>query len=139
VQLTRCKDQSKLTLDEFYADEARGEGQPWVAQTAQTMLRLLERLRTLPFHRPVYGLTSHHRLCLLAEDKSFSPWFVIIEPVIVQPLLFVIEYLMPEGTGPWPHARVRGEAHSEDRAVQMILTAMEKSEGWSQSATRSDR
>jgi len=43
---------------------------------------------------------------------------------------YFIEYLMPEHVAPWAHAYVRGTALSEDDAVRMILTAMEKSGGW---------
>jgi hypothetical protein len=43
---------------------------------------------------------------------------------------YSIEYLLPARLEPWPHAYVRGEAHSEDEAVEMIVTAMARSEGW---------
>ncbi len=78
--------------------------------------------------RRVYGLISHHRLCLLAEDNYRSPWFVIIATLARGE--YFIEYLMPAYLAPWSGAYVKGQAHSEDDAVQMIVTAMEKSEGW---------
>jgi hypothetical protein len=43
---------------------------------------------------------------------------------------YFVEYLMPQRVAPWPNAYVRGEARSEDSAVQMIVAAIEKSEGW---------
>jgi hypothetical protein len=73
-------------------------------------------------------LTSLYRLCLLAEDTWKSPWFVIVSALDRQN--YIVEYLMPEAIAPWPHAYVRGEPRSEEEAVKLILTAMEKSEGW---------
>ncbi|MFA5194013.1 MAG: hypothetical protein WC740_25170 [Verrucomicrobiia bacterium] len=92
------------------------------------MLDLIARLRTLPDDRRVYGLTSHERLCLIAEDTYKSPWFVIVWALDKRN--YSVEYLMPDDVAPWPGAYVRGEACSEDDAVQMILAAMEKSGGW---------
>jgi hypothetical protein len=93
------------------------------------MVPLLARLRALADERRVYALTSHCQLCLLAEDSYVAPWLVVIEPHGT-PIHSEVDYLMPEGRGPWPQARVRGSAQSEDEAVQMILTAMEASAGW---------
>ena len=76
----------------------------------------------------MWGLTSHYRLALLAQDSSETPWFVIVSALDKRN--YYVEYLMPKAIAPWPHAYVRGEARSEDGAVQMVLTAMEKSEGW---------
>ncbi len=98
-------------------------------EIGKTMLSLLARLRALPDGRHVWGLTSHYRLCLLSEDSSASPWFVIVSALDMRN--YYVEYLMPERVAPWPHAYVRGEARAEDDAVQMVVTAMEKSEGWS--------
>ncbi len=94
------------------------------------MLDLMARLRTLPDTRQVFGLTSHHRLCLLAADSYQSPWFVIISALDKRN--YFVEYLMPKSIAPWPHAYVRGEARSEDDALQMVVTAIEKSAGWIQ-------
>jgi hypothetical protein len=60
-----------------------------------------------------------------------SPWFVIISALDKRN--YSVEYLMPERVAPWSQAYVRGEARSEDDAVQMVVTAMEKSEGWNKS------
>jgi len=127
MHLTRCQDQKRQTLDESYTEAAQGT-EPVTREGGQTMLDLLARLRALPDERQLYGLTSHYRLCLLAQDTSQSPLFVIISTLDKRN--YFIEYLMPERLAPWPHAHVRGEARSEDEAVRMILTAMEKSEGW---------
>jgi hypothetical protein len=128
VQLTRCQDQHPETLDDFYGDLARSENVV-TRRSGETMLHLIKRLRALPNERRVYGLTSLSRLCLKAEDTSDSSWSVIVS--VLDERNYFIEYLMPDRLAPWPNAYVKGEAGSEDEAVQMILTAIERSEGWS--------
>ena len=129
MHLTRCQDQKRQTLEEFYTEPAQSEA-PVSREGGETMLELLAALRALPDERWVFGLTSHYRLCLLAQDTSRSPWFVIISALDQRN--YFIEYLMPASVAPWPHAYVRGEARSEEEAVNMILAAMEESEGWDQ-------
>ena len=128
MKLIHCQDQKSKTLDEFFLDVSQ-QDHPVSRENGKTMLDLLARLRALPDAHQVYGLTSHHRLCLLASDSWQAPWFVIINALGKQ--TYYVEYLMPKHTAPWPHAYVRGEASSEDDAVKMIVTAMERSEGWS--------
>ena len=129
MHLARCHDQKSKTLDEFFEDVSHknhvvsGEG-------GKAMLGLMARLRALPDSRQVYGLTSYNRLCLLAADSYQSHWFVVISALDNRN--YSIEYRMPDDIAPWPHAYVRGEARSEDDAVQMIVIAMEKSKGWSE-------
>ncbi len=93
------------------------------------MLDLIARLRALPDTHHVFGLTSLEHLCLLAQDMYQSPWYVRIGAL--DHTSYFIEYLMPSTLAPWPAANVRGEAHSEDEAIQMILIAMDRSGGWS--------
>jgi hypothetical protein len=128
MHLTGCQDQKSRSLDEFYAEVTQQESVV-CREGGQAMLDLIARLRALPDEHRVFGLTSHHRLCLLAEDTCQSSWFVIISALDKRN--YYVEYLMPERIAPWPHAYVKGEARSEDDAVQMIVTAMEKAEGWS--------
>jgi hypothetical protein len=127
MHLTRCQHQKSKTLEEFYTEPPQS-GEPVNREGGQAMVSLLTRLRALPDDRRVYGLTSLYRLCLLAEDTYTSPWFVIISALDKRN--YFVECLMPEATAPWPHAYVRGEARSEGSALQMVLTAMEKSGGW---------
>jgi hypothetical protein len=127
MHLTRCSDQQS-TLDDFYrklsvSDEAVSR------QIGETMLSLLARLRALPDDRRVWGLTSHYQLVLLAADSYQTPWLVIVG--VLDERNYFIEYLMPKEVAPWPGAYVKGEARSQEQAVQMILTGMEKSGGWS--------
>jgi hypothetical protein len=129
MYLTRCHDQKSKTLDEFFED-VRQQDHVLSREGGKAMLGLMGRLRALPDSRQMYGLTSHHRLCPLAADSYQSPWFVIISALDNRN--YFVEYRMPDDVAPWPHAYVRGKARSEDDAVQMIVTAMEKSEGWSE-------
>jgi len=129
MHLTGCQDQKKQPLDEFYTEVAQCE-KPDSRENGRVMLSLIARLRALPDERRAFGLTSHLRLCLLAEDSWKSPGYVIVSALDSRN--YTIEYLMPQATAPWSQAYVRGEARSEDEAVKMIVTAMEKSEGWNQ-------
>lgn len=129
MHLTRCHDQKSRTLDEFYGELSQSN-EPITRESGKTMLALMARLRAFSDERRLYGLTSHYRLCLLAQDSAETPWFVIVAALDARN--YFVEYLMPESIAPWPRAYVRGEACSEDDAVQMILIAMEKSEGWSE-------
>ena len=128
MHITRCKDQKHATLEEFYG-EARDSHEPVTHKIGEVMLDWIARLRALPNDRCLYGLTSHYRLCLLSQDSYTCPAFVIIWALDERN--YYIQYLMPEVTAPWPQAYVRGEARSADDAVGMVVTAMEKSEGWS--------
>jgi hypothetical protein len=129
MHLTRCQDQKSKTLDEFYAEISQHDD--LVDQVSgKVMLSLIGRLQALPDDRHVYGLTSHYWLCLLAQDTYKSPWFVKF--IAFDKQRYFIEYLMPDRLAPWQAAYVRGEAHFEDEAVQLILTAMDQSEGWRQ-------
>jgi len=127
MHLTRCHDQESKTFDEFYGELSRSD--EIGREGAKPMLALLTRLRALPDERRVYGLTSPYHLYLLAQDSAETPRFVNITALYTRH--YIVDYLMPERVAPWPGANVRGETPSEDEAVQMVLTAMEKSEGWS--------
>lgn len=128
MHLTRCKDQKHATLEEFYGE--RRDSDDFISRKiGETMLDLIARLRALSDERHVFGLTSHYHLCLLSQDTYTSPWFVKV--IGADQRDYVIEYLMPEHQAPWPHAYVRGEARSVDDAVRMVITAMDKSGGWS--------
>ena len=128
MHLTRCSDQQSKTLDDFYS-ELSVSHETVSREIGQAMLSLLARLRALPDDRRVWGLTSHYQLVLLAADSYQTPWLVIV--AALDERNYFIEYLMPEEVAPWAGAYVKGEARSQEQAVQMILTGMEKSGGWS--------
>ena len=127
MEIIRCQDQGHQTLEEFYTQVGQGDNHV-SREGGKAMLGLIARMRALPGGFKVYGLTSHHRLCLLAADTYQSPRFVVVSAL--DPRNYSVEYLMPAQSAPWPGAYVRGEAHSEDEALEMIVTAMERSEGW---------
>ncbi len=130
MRLDKCTEQGRQTLDEFYAEVVAHN-----PSTGQAMIDLIAQLRELDHPNHVWGLTSHTRLCLLAQDTSASPWYVIVEALNKRN--YTVEYLMPSDMAPWPNARVYGRARSADAAVQMIVTAMERSGGWSEVPTGS--
>lgn len=125
--LERCTDQKPNTLDAFYAEIASAED-PISRSGGLAMLDLLAALRGYPNPRQMWGLTSHYRLCLLAQNTYIAPWYVII--AALDHRNFSIEYLMPEKNAPWAGAYVKGEAQSLEAAVAMVLIAMDRSEGW---------
>lgn len=127
MQLTPCRDQHPQSLEEFYGKLARND--KYVAREgAKAILSVIERMRSMPDDRSAFGLTSHARLVLLAEDTYLSPWYVIVAALDSQN--WFIEFRMPESSAPWPGAYVRGECRTLDDAVRMIATAMERSGGW---------
>lgn len=127
MQLTRCKDQDYDTLDGEYEKLARCDD-ALSRERGAKMLGLLARLRAVPDDKRVFGVTSHRRLLLMAEDSHQSPKFVIVS--VLSKFEYHIEALLPEWAAPWPVAYVRGFAQTEDEAVEMVLTAMTVSEGW---------
>lgn len=122
MQLNRCSDQTRQTLDEFYASMTEPKG------AGEAMLSLIQRLRALSNPRKLYGLTSRGNLILLSSDSYQSPWHVKF--IALDRRNYFIEYLIPESLAPWPNAYIKGEARSEDEALKMILIAIEKSAGW---------
>jgi hypothetical protein len=127
MNLVRCQDQKGETLEEFYAEMSLHDGYDGV-EGGKTMLALMERLRAVPYEKPVYGLTSIGRLVLLSKDSSIPPWHVVI--YAVNKKRYAVECYLHEDEAPWPGAYVRGEAESEDEILPMILSAMERSRGW---------
>ncbi|BCU79092.1 hypothetical protein [Luteolibacter sp. LG18] len=128
MHLERCQDQNQRTLDQFYGEFLAADNSP-SREAAHAMLGLIGRLRSLDDPRRVHGLTSHFRLCLLAQDHHATPWHVTIATLGRD--LYQIDYLMPDHHAPWPGARVSGEARGEEHALQMVLRAMDLSGGWS--------
>jgi hypothetical protein len=127
MHLQRCQDQPSKTLDQFYQNVVEHDGYG-IAESGQAMLELIAGLRGLQNQWHVWGLTSHTRLCLLAHDTSASPWYVIVSALASRD--YAIEYLMPAAVAPWTRAYVQGEARSTGQAIEMVIIAMRRSEGW---------
>ena len=129
MQLERCKDQASRTLEQFYSSMIP-EVPPAIRAGPEAMLDLIARLRATPRELTIWGLTSHMRLCLLAENTAASPWYVIVSALDHEN--YYVEYLMPPELAPWPGARVQGEARSIEQAMQMIMIAMDNCRGWTE-------
>ena len=126
--LDRCSEQSRQTLDEFYASIRDGYGGVYAGKT---MLSLIAALRKHPDPRRVRGLTSHYHLGFLAADAASDVAYPILVWVVASdPHNYSIEYRLPDEEAPWPDAYVKGTAQSEEEAIRMILLGMDKSKGW---------
>jgi hypothetical protein len=127
MSLIRCQDQKSQSLEDFYTELSQQDDVAF-RKSGKAMLELLGRLQDLPIEESLYGLTSHNRLCLLAEDEYSAACFIRISALDEQN--YAIEYLMPERISPWPYAYVRGETDSLEKAIEMLLTGIKRSEGW---------
>jgi hypothetical protein len=126
MHVTRCSGQSPgESLDEYYSAIARSDGS---SDAGRAMLHLVDLLRAQPGGRRAFALAFPARLSLLAIDEERSPRFVILTRIST--VAYYVQYLLPERLAPWPAAYVGGEARSDGEVVQMVLTAMERSEGW---------
>jgi hypothetical protein len=126
MHVTRCSGQSPgESLDEYYSAIARSDGS---SDVGRAMLHLVDLLRAQPSDRRAFALAFPARLSLLASDAGQAPQFVILTRVGT--VGYYVQYLLPERLAPWPAAYVGGEARSDRDVVQMVLTAMERSEGW---------
>ena len=126
MNISRCCDQKDVSLLEFYqglldgGDQSKGIG--------EFMIALLNKLIELEDPRSFYGLTSHSRLVLLAENSYRSPWFVTVSTDGIG--TYRIETLMPESKELGDAGSEINESHNLDDTVKKILTAIEKSKGW---------
>jgi len=123
----RASCQKSKSLRAFY-EEVAADSHVVVGEAGRLMTELVDDLEQAFRDIPVWGLTSHFHLMLLAADDSATPWFVSVTPPVGGS--FTIDYLLPEFEAPWPNARVTGEAKSVKAAVEMVLLAIEKSRGW---------
>ena len=124
MNLKRASCQTGESLTEFYSELATHDG--WTC-VCEMMLQLLPKLEGLADEVPIWGLTSHERLVLLATDDYRTPWFVMITPHRWEE--YDIHYLLPKAEAPWGGARVEGIARDLDQASRMIRIAMQRSGG----------
>lgn len=137
MKLTRCTAQ-KTSLETFYNELYESyKGAP-LGESALAYLDVIAELRNHPATYEVWGLTSHHRLILLAEDDYESLWYVICE-IHSMPryenwkhhdLVYHVSFELPEVTSPWSRGTILGIASSLEEAVQLIILAMKESKGW---------
>lgn len=91
------------------------------------MLMWIDQLNKRLSSIEVWGLTSLFRLVLMSSDTHKGEWSVII---VGMPTHYKVEYLMPSEGAPWRNAYISGETKSLEEAVEMTLTAMERSGSW---------
>ena len=131
MDLIRITAQSGESLSEFYTREAedyRQDNESVLAQMLDTMVGLLEFLRTSIEAPAVYAVTSHFRLRLIAGDDYRSPTLATVEAVIDGPKTFAfdIAYELPPAESPWENAWVHGLAIDVSQAAKMILIALRR-------------
>ncbi len=123
MPIIHCSDQKSKTLEQFYSES----DDQLTRDNGAAMLTLIKLLDKKFIDTTIFGLTSLHRLNLLASNTYRSPWYVSF---ITDGFFFHIDYLVPESEQPWEHARITGEAKSFEQAYRYILIAMTKSGGW---------
>lgn len=130
MPLKIMSDQDSMTVQEFYADLAKGKYHSYDMDRGNMMLQLIEVINHLFLQTTIWCLTSHDRLCLIADDDWESERFVIIEPSYYNKKYHFI-YFMPKENRPWDEASVHGIASSLEEAKKYLLIAMRESGGWS--------
>jgi hypothetical protein len=91
------------------------------------MLVLLPPLEELCTGRDVWGLFSVGDLLLTNQKHFHGPALVYISTWEKPSGAYVVSYLAPKTTAPWPAARVGGYAEDIDRALEMIEKALRAS------------
>ena len=131
MELIRITAQGPESLSEFYAREAQSyfqQGNSVLAEMLDSMVACVEYLRSSVVSPPVYAVTSHHRLRLIAGDDYTLPTLVTVEAVIDGPRTFGFEiaYELPPAESPWKNAWVRGLAIDVSQAAEMIQISLRR-------------
>ena len=134
MPLPRASCQPSATLEGFYQKLA-SSSHSWESRAGALMLSLLPRLAEVcaPFH--VWGLTSLHRLVLLAADDWRSPWLVYITAIPDDG--YRIEYRNVDADAPRPKTIVEGVGSDAATACRLVLSAMSHSGGWARPESQS--
>lgn len=75
----RASEQTRNDLRSHY-EELAGCDHPEAARSGALMIELIGQMENVFSEIPVFGLTSHYHLMLLAADDSQTPWLVSIAP-----------------------------------------------------------
>ncbi len=127
MPIKRSSDQKSMTLEEFYLEFSEKSSNSYV-DVGKKMLQMVELINNTFKDTLLWGLTSHARLVIQAEDNWGADWYVIISNIGTEEYYF--EYLLPDEEKPWPNATVRGEAKNLEEAKNYLIIAMYKSKGW---------
>jgi hypothetical protein len=127
MPIKRSSDQKSMTLEEFYLEFTEKSNNSYT-DVGKKMLEMIEMINDTFKDTLLWGLTSHARLVIQAEDNWRADWYVIISNIGTDEYYF--EYLLPDEEKPWPNATVRGEAKNLEEAKRYLLIAMHKSKGW---------
>lgn len=122
MELIRCSEQTR-DLFKYYT-EFLGEPATGGILSVVDLLHQVE-----PRDLKVYLLVSHHRICLLSEDDSATPQWVVIDKGDPHHK-FKIDCLVPKHSAPWEWAYVYGYADTVSEAVKKVQAGITFSEGW---------
>lgn len=116
MTIKKCSEQDDSTLEEFF-------------EYNNAMLNLISELKNYASPVTVWGLTSLNRLCLLSDNDSRSPWYIII--FAKDPSSYVVEYLKHGEGRPLDESYAREEVNTLEAAVRLIQMAIKNTGGWS--------
>ncbi len=130
MDLVRITAQSEESLLDFYTREAENcrQDRGVQAELLDMMVELIEHLLSFVDAPPVFSVTSHFRLRLIAADDYTSPTLATVEAVIDGPNTFGLDiaYKLPPAIAPWENAWVHGLAIDVPQAGKMLQTALQR-------------
>jgi hypothetical protein len=129
VEIRRITHQSEPLVEHYSRLANDPRTSPDFSEFGRRMLELLERLPSIE-GPPVWALTSHSRLALIARDDWRQRSLVMVAGCGLGELFgFSIEYSMPDDEAPWPGAVVRVGTHDVLQACEMIAYGLAKATG----------
>ena len=134
MPIVRNSAQKRETIEGFY-QEIADHSSAIDNQIGTSLLAFIDMINQTFITTMRYGLTSHYRLVIQATDNGEDAWYIMVCADGIGKFHF--EYQMPENTGPWKRASIRGEANSIEEAKDYLIIAMKESEGWEENKHRS--
>jgi hypothetical protein len=92
------------------------------------LLALVRGMEAHPAAHLVYLKTRMYQVAFCPSAASGVPDYVTV--LASSDIHYSIEYLVPEGQGPWPWAYMKGDATSTEAAVEMVEHSMRLSGAW---------
>lgn len=125
MKITRCSCQGGESLEEEFAKGRR------CLTDVNKMREFLNYLGDLEFSKPIYGLTSVDRICLLSQDDYSTPWWVIVSRHQGD-TDYKIETRIPRDKRPWLNCQLESCTPSAREAAVIVRNSLDFSEGWSE-------